>query len=240
MFPLIGITTNESADYGASLRRQYYQALTRAGALPVALPPLAPDAAGPLLRRLDGLLLAGGADIAPQHYGEAPLPEAGPAEAGRDLWELALARKAWQMRMPVLAICRGLQLLNVALGGTLWQDTRYPPGLSLPHQQQEPPEQATQAVRLTAPALTELAGAAGITVNSLHHQALRRLSHSLHAAAFAADGLIEAVLPAPPYAGFCLGVQWHPERLDDKESRRIFAAFVAAAQDYSAAPRNIE
>lgn len=228
MRPVIGITMNETLAYGGSLRRQYYRALEEAGALPVALPILAPVMVNEMLPHLDGLLLAGGADIGPQHYGEEPLPELGKAEPGRDAWELALARGAWQQQLPMLAICRGLQLLNVALGGSLWQDMRYRPGFTLPHPQQEPAEQVTHTVEIVSPTLRELLGTANLMVNSLHHQILRCLSPRLQAAAFAPDGVIEAVEPAQTYAGFCLGVQWHPERLDDEASRRIFAAFVTA------------
>lgn len=233
MQPLIGITMNEQAGYGANLRRQYYAALSAAGALPVALPPLPADLAAPMLDKLSGLLLAGGGDIEPRHFGEAPLPELGEAEPLRDVWELALAREALKRGLPILAICRGMQVLNVALGGTLWQDTRYLVGHTLPHNQQEPAEVATQTVCVIAPALAELLGAARIEVNSHHHQMLRRVAPQLQIAALALDGVIEAVLPAPPYTGFCLGLQWHPERLDNEESRRIFARFVAAAREYS-------
>lgn len=236
MRPLIGITMNEVSDYGANLRWQYYHALSLAGALPVALPPLDPALCKPMLMRLDGLLLAGGADIAPCHYGEGPLPGLGEAEPLRDAWELALTREAWKRQLPLLAICRGMQVLNVALGGSLWQDSSYRPGTTTTHQQQEPSEQVTQKVRLIPP-LTKLLRVEALTVNSHHHQMLRRLSPCLQEVALAEDGVVEAVLPAPPYAGFCLGVQWHPERLDNEESRRIFATFVAAAQEYATTGR---
>ncbi|MCL1906267.1 MAG: gamma-glutamyl-gamma-aminobutyrate hydrolase family protein, partial [Clostridiales bacterium] len=184
MRPVIGITMNETADYGGSLRRQYYRALEQSGALPLALPVLDPALAPEMLAPLDGLLLAGGADIEPRHYGETPLPGLGEAEAGRDVWELALAREAWQHRLPLLAVCRGLQLLNVALYGSLWQDLRYRPASTLPHRQREPAEQATHAVQIVSPVLGELLGAESLMVNSLHHQTLRRLSPCLLPAAF--------------------------------------------------------
>lgn len=232
MRPIIGITMNEKPGFGAELRRQYYEALTAAGALPLALPPLPGDLAAQTLDLLDGLLLSGGGDIEPRHYGEEPLPELGQTEPARDLWELALTKEAWRRGLPILAICRGMQMLNVALSGTLWQDTAYIPGKTLAHSQTEPPEQVTQNIRVTHPWLSALLGWQNVMVNSHHHQMLRDIAPALTLAALAEDNVVEAVLPAGPYPGFCLGAQWHPERLDDEESRRIFAAFVAAAQEY--------
>jgi len=209
------------------------RAVRRAGGVPVVLPPLLGEGeAAPLLSRLDGLLLSGGWDLSPHWYGgeESPLVEG--VDRERDRMELALAREALRAGRPVLAICRGLQVLNVALGGILYLDIRAQVPGALAHRPTEgqPPDATAHPVRLEAGSrLASILGEGEVLVNSFHHQAARDVGKGLVVTARAPDGIVEAVEhPAHP---FCIGVQWHPEIAPGDRGRmeRLFAAFVEAA-----------
>jgi putative glutamine amidotransferase len=229
MRPLIGVTTSELRPSGLStLRRQgepdhpemalgmtYLQAIERAGAVPVVLPPCVSGLEA-LIARLDGVCLSGGPDLDPEAYGAHERhAELGPTEPSLDAFELALARAALVREMPVLGICRGAQTLNVACGGTLHQHL---PG----HRQTEPGCHPTHEVKVLAGTrLAGLIGAGTYAVNSFHHQAVDRLGDGLRVAARAADGTVEAI----EADGFALGVQWHAETLADG---RLFDALVLA------------
>jgi putative glutamine amidotransferase len=231
MRPLIGVTTSELRPSGmATLRRQgepdhpemalgmtYVQAIERAGAIPVVLPPCVSDV-GSLITRLDGICLSGGPDLDPEAYGARERHvELGPTEPSLDAFELALARAALERELPVLGICRGAQALNVACGGTLHQHL---PG----HRQSEPGCRATHVVEvLPRTRLAALIGAGEHAVNSFHHQAVDRIGRGLRVAARAADGTVEAIEAA---RGFTVGVQWHAETLADD---RLFAALAGAS-----------
>jgi putative glutamine amidotransferase len=230
MRPLIGVTTSELRPSGmATLRRQgepdhpegalgmtYLQAIERAGAVPVVLPPCVSDMES-LIARLDGVCLSGGPDLDPLAYGARERhAELGPTEPSLDAFELALARAALERGMPLLGICRGSQALNVACGGTLHQHL---PG----HRQSEPGPTTTHEVEVLAG--TRLAGLIGpgtYAVNSFHHQAVDEVGQGLRVAALAADGMVEAIEGG---AGFAIGVQWHAETLADA---RLFEALVGA------------
>src|SRR5215208_7739575 len=230
MKPLIGVTTSELRPSGlTTLRRQgepdhpemalgmtYLQAIERAGAVPVVLPPCVSDLAA-LMARLDGVCLSGGPDLDPEAYGARERhAELGPTEPSLDVFELALARAALGRDMPVLGICRGAQALNVACGGTLHQHL---PG----HRQSEPGCDATHEVEVLAGTrLAGLIGPGSYAVNSFHHQAVDRVGHGLRIAASAADGTVEAI----EGRGFAIGVQWHAETLADG---RLFEALASAA-----------
>jgi putative glutamine amidotransferase len=230
MRPLIGVTTSELRPSGAgTLRRQgepphpemalgmtYLQAIERAGAVPVVLPPCVSDMES-LIARLDGVCLSGGPDLDPEAYGARDRhAELGPTEPSLDAFELALARAALERGMPLLGICRGAQALNVACGGTLHQHL---PG----HRQAEPGCTATHEVEvLPHTRLAGLLGAGAYAVNSFHHQAVHRLGPGLRVAARAADGTVEAI----EGLGFAIGVQWHAETLADG---RLFEALVTAS-----------
>ena len=230
MRPLIGVTTSEIRPSGlATLRRQgepahpemalgmtYLQAIERAGAVPVVLPPCVSDLES-LISRLDGVCLSGGPDLDPQAYGARERhAELGPTEPSLDDFELALARAAIERGMPLLGICRGSQALNVACGGTLHQHL---PG----HRQSEPGCRVTHEVEVLAGTrLARLLGAGTHAVNSFHHQAVDRVGSGLWVAARAADGTVEAI-EGP---GFAIGVQWHAEALADG---RLFEALVSAS-----------
>ena len=225
--PLIGITVNRNYGRGRLwLPPAYSSRIEKAGALPLLLPPLAPAAADPLLAGLDGLLLSGGGDAHPFYYGEEPRPGLGRVDPGRDAWEIALVRAALSRSLPILGICRGLQLLNVALGGSLLQDLG---GTGcLQHRQKAPRSRPSHSVEiLPQTRLARLLGAGQLAVNSFHHQAAARIAPGLRKAALAPDGVVEALEGAG--GPFLVAVQWHPETLRHPASNSLFRAFVKAA-----------
>jgi gamma-glutamyl-gamma-aminobutyrate hydrolase PuuD len=226
--PLIGLTVGcaqgrDGYDY-ARLRTTYIQAVQAAGGLAVLVPPQADHAAlAGLLERLDGLLLPGGADVDPVEYGESA-DGSEPTNAALDFLELTAARWAIQRDLPTLGICRGQQVINVAMGGSLIQhmDGHAPEG---------PRDTLHHALRVSPS--SRLAGVLGSTemqVNSHHHQAVKRLAHGLVAVAWADDGTIEGI--EAPDRQWLLAVQFHPEDLvgHHPESERLFEAFVAACR----------
>ena len=233
--PLIGITTHPAT---APDREELDQllglivaAVERAGGAPVLIPlGLADATVQTLLGRLEGLLLSGGGDLDPARYGAAPHPSVGGVDAGRDALELALARQAVVEARPLFGICRGAQVLNVALGGTLYRDTsEHPNALRHDYYPNLPLDNRPHPVRVEEDSvLSEVLGQPLVAVNSLHHQAVRQVAPGLRAVAHAPDGLVEAVeARGHPFA---LAVQWHPECLPAApEMRRLFEAFVAAA-----------
>lgn len=185
----------------------YPRSIALAGGLPVEL---ARDAdVESLVRRLDGLVLSGGADVDPANYGAAPDEQLGPTEPERDEWELALLRAARAVGLPVLAICRGLQLVNVALGGTLRQHVELDEGVGHP-QWDVSGREATHTVIVTPESMTADLFSAEIGVNSLHHQVVEVVAPSLVVSAVAPDGVIEGLESDD---GSILAVQWHPELL---------------------------
>lgn len=229
----IGLTTYlEPARWGAwdqpaaLLPTTYVESVTAAGALPVLLPPLYPGevaaAAGAAVAVVDGLVLTGGSDVDPGRYGAAAHSETDAPRAQRDLWEAALLRAALEVDRPVLAVCRGAQLLNVERGGTLHQHLPEVLG-EVTHR---PRLGAFAAVAIAVDPGSRLADIVGHAPDVLchHHQAIDRLGEGVEVCARAADGTVEAVeLPA---ARFALGVQWHPEESGDP---RLFAALIDAA-----------
>jgi putative glutamine amidotransferase len=230
MRPLIGVTTSElRASTLATTRRHgepphpemalgmsYMRTLDAAGAMPVVLPPVGDP--GEYLERLDGICLSGGPDLDPDAYG-APQrhAELGPTEPSLDAFELALLSGALERGMPILAICRGAQALNIACGGTLHQHV---PG----HRQTQVASKPSHGVEIAARTrLTRIMGTRELPVNSFHHQAVDRVGTGLRVVAEAQDGTIEGI----EGAGFVVGVQWHAETLF--AHRRLFEALVAAA-----------
>jgi len=221
------------------LKDRYYRAISDLGAIPVILPLVAkPRLLEGLLDRLDGLVLSGGGfDIHPRFYREAPLPALGTVRENRTRFELELCRRALERDLPLLGICGGAQALNVALGGSLYQDLPSQRPQSLAHQQTFSKTRPSHSVTVLAGTL--LAAILGrkraehtLRVNSAHHQAVKDPGHGLVVNAAAADGVIEAI--ASPARRFVLGVQWHPEMLAPvhAEQVRIFRAFLAAARVY--------
>ena len=226
--PLVGITVNR--DYRRERlwqSRSYCLRVEEAGALPLLLPPLPPIYAGGLLDPLSGLLLGGGGDVAPFYYGAEPESGLGEVDPQRDAWELALVRRALSRRLPLFGICRGLQLLNVALGGTLHQDLGGGPGY-LQHEQRAPRHHPSHSVEiLPRTRLAAIIGAGRLAVNSFHHQAPAVIGAGLRKAALSPDGVVEAL--EDPERPFVIGVQWHPETLEHPASRLLFQAFAGAA-----------
>lgn len=233
--PLIGVTTYlERAQQGvwdvraAFLPEQYLQSVTASGGIAMLLPPQAEEAADAAISRLDGLILTGGADVQPELYGAERHPTTDPARVDRDAWELALFRAAERRRMPVLAICRGLQLVNVARGGSL--------------QQHLPESLGTERYRLgggiftendvevaSGTALAEVLGDGEFRVHSYHHQGIDRLGDGLVVSARTDDGLVQACEDTSD--GYLLGVQWHPE--ENAVNRRLFEDLVAQAIEFA-------
>jgi len=235
--PLIGISGSmNDAEKQIFLVRAYMTALLKAGGVPVLLSPdMDTHSMTACIQKLDGLMLAGGGDVVPSYFQEEAIPELGETTPVRDAFELSILPMAMERQMPVLSICRGVQVMNVALGGSLYQDlpAQYQPEPIplLPHRQTEEYEKPTHPVMINPSSLLyQLVGETEIAVNSMHHQAVKRIAPNLTPVATAPDGVIEALehhsLP------FFLGVQWHPERLEDEASKRLFAGFINAAETY--------
>ncbi|MCL2817803.1 MAG: gamma-glutamyl-gamma-aminobutyrate hydrolase family protein [Clostridiales bacterium] len=228
--PVIGISAGvgyPGEDF--ALRQVYVSAVLKHGGCPLILPCHdAPQLAEALPPLLDGLILSGGGDVDPLFFGEEPLPLLGKTDHERDSFELTLTRCAAAACLPILAVCRGAQVLNIAFGGDVYQDLGMMAGPLLQHEQKSPRRFASHSVEVSSPRLAALLGRGSFAVNSFHHQALRRVAPFLEVAARAKDGVIEAVYGRGQ--GFALGLQWHPEWLETAESERIFAAFIEAAR----------
>jgi len=234
--PLIGVTT--SITIGTSPERAYVNsaylhAIQQAGGVPVVLPPqLSGSSLIRLARGLDGLLLTGGGDMDPALFGEAPHPTLYDVAPARDTLETCAVRVALERHLPILAVCRGSQVLNVALGGTLFQDVSTDPGTQLQHRQQEARDQPTHKVTVTPGSrLAAILGVDELEVNSMHHQAVKVLGAGLVSVAWAPDQIIEGLEMTDP-SRLVLGVQWHPEELCGRSepARRLFSALVASAR----------
>ena len=237
--PVIGITPSASdvtLDHGTfgryALGRTYTDAVRLAGGLPVILPPGEPDV-DMLLDHLDGVILSGGGDIDPCAYGDPVChPKTYGVDTERDQFELDIVRAARDRDLPLLGICRGIQVFNVALGGTLVQDIEDQLDSTINHRQQTDGlgrDDTSHHVAIAPDTpLCDLLGVPSLAVNSFHHQAIRDPSPDLEVIARAADGLIEAVWY--PAMRFCLAVQWHPEMLAAAHPPHlaIFGGLVAA------------
>ena len=197
------------------------------------------------LNGIDGLLLTGGDDVAPTRYGEEKHPAVKEVAPERDEFEIALVREARSRDLPILAICRGIQVLNVATGGTLVQDIPTQVTGALEHKQTVPPHQPYDLAHevwlekdsLLAKLMRErLSDADSVEVNSRHHQSVKTLAPGFQASATAPDGVIEAI--EDPSARFCLGVQWHPENFwRTGEFRPLFEGFMEAANKVASGAR---
>ena len=248
--PLIGISTSEvrvpdhvtpawQADpprREMALGMKYCYAIEAAGGIPVVMPPLDTEHVEPLLERLSGVCLSGGPDMDPGTYGGRYHPQLGPTEPDLDRFELALVHGVLEKGMPLLAICRGAQVLNVALGGNLYQHLPEDPGGGVQHRKKtaDDPDTAHHVDVEAGSLLARSLGQDGETfVNSFHHQAAHTVGRGLKVVARAPDGVVEAV--ELPGRDFVLGVQWHAEALVERpEQAALFEAFVAAAGRYDA------
>ena len=196
-----------------TVNRVYIDSVVAAGGVPIILPVLDPSMVGAVLDSIDGLILSGGGDISPSCYGQEPVPELDVVDPARDAFELALVHEALDRHLPVLGVCRGHQLLNVALGGSLIQHVDSL--TEVLHQEKERPTQVIHQVHITAGSLlAAVVGAEDLGVNTLHHQAVQESGAGLQIVAWSSDGLIEAVEGLGDLR--VLGVQWHPELLKER------------------------
>ena len=235
--PLVGVSGSIDAEERKQyIPRVYLRSLLKAGVIPVLLSvDMDTKQIKSCLSRLDGVMLSGGSDLDPALFGEEPLPETSRISTIRDQLEIRLVREAYSLSMPVFAICRGIQTLNVALGGSLYQDlpTQYasPDGKQvILHNQQASAKETSHRVAFPMGSpLHAIFAKDSIKVNSLHHQAIKAVAAPLTVCAYAEDGVIEAVYDANK--PFVWGVQWHPERL--AAGTPLFTAFSRACQDYA-------
>jgi len=231
--PPIGITVDYQAEERPrySLPADYVRSVLRAGGVPVLLPPVeGEEEAGLLLERVAGLLLSGGGDLDPAAYGEAPHPRSRPLHPLRNRFELTVARLAAERGLPVMGICLGCQVLNVALGGTLYQHIPEQVAAALAHHSGEPGRRTFHRVRIDPGSrLAGIVGATDLETNSSHHQAIREVAPALRPVAWSEDGVVEAAEARDER--FILAVQWHPENLtaERPEHLALFAALVQAA-----------
>lgn len=237
-YPVIGISGSRNDEQGQLfVRENYMQSVLNAGAVPVLLPRITDErAVDALLDTLDGLLLAGGVDVGPSFYGEQTLPSCGEIDSARDAFELLVTRKALERSMPVFGICRGIQMLAVAMGGTLYQDIETQLGIErIRHYQHLPYDAPSHAVRFAQGGLFErLTGVQELMVNSMHHQSIKDAGPNLIVEGRSADGIIEAVRAKDCETVFA--VQYHPEYLSDQASfAALFEHFARAAQAYAEA-----
>jgi putative glutamine amidotransferase len=212
-------------------QRQYADAILEAGGLPLVPPATTDsDALDQLAALADALVLPGGGfDIDPSLYGEETLPACGPLKPERTELERALLMRAEKKGIPILGVCGGMQLMNVARGGSLWQDLDSQLHTPVPHQQPGPKnEPAHEVTVVPGTKLAQLTLAPGVPVNSTHHQAVKRLGHGLVATAIASDELVEAF--EDPSLPFFIGVQWHPESMREAPHRAIYRGLVDAAR----------
>lgn len=248
MRPLIAVTTTThmAADYRVPqvmLGTPYIRVIDALGGSAILLTPAHdPASIEQILDLSSGLVLTGGEDVEPRRYGQEPHPRLGATNPDRDKMELAAVHAALNRGLPVLAICRGMQLLNVALGGTLYQDLPTDLGGDLLHEQEAPVGDGWHTARVEPDSrLAAIFGETTLFINSFHHQAIRRLGDGLRAVAWAEDDVIEAVEGTDHQWVF--GVQWHPERGEAERQpdpgshpdRRLVEAFLAAARQYGSA-----
>jgi putative glutamine amidotransferase len=248
--PVIGIPTQtlhsidgipEALPQSWVMNQRYFLAATIVGGIPWMIPLLDddPDTLRCIYDRLDGILLPGGVDMHPSTFGEPLLPQCGRVDPARDRVELQLTRWAMEDRKPVLGLCRGLQVLNVALGGTLYQDihSQKPGAIKHDYFPTAGFERDHLAHEVTLAKGSRLRAALerpAIPVNSMHHQGIKELAPRLMASAVAPDGLIEGVESGDSH--FLVGVQWHPEvfEMADPHTRHLFHEFIAAATSFAA------
>ena len=234
--PVIGLTTNQGKNKNGNrtvaLARDYIAAVIAAGGAPVLIPSFI-DKTGcdSIYKRLDGILFTGGGDIAVERFQGQPHPSVGGVDPQRDEIELTLLKLALKYDKPFLGICRGIQLINVGTGGTLYTDIsdQVPGALKHDYSPGFPRNHPAHPVKVDAGTqLATILGETSLPVNSLHHQGLKDMGTGTKPVAFSSDGLVEAL--EIPAHHFGIGVQWHPECLSNQEPmRRLFRSFVEAA-----------
>lgn len=241
--PVIGIATQTLPGVVGErqacwlMGRSYVEELRKVGAVPWVIPliPGDPETLQEIFDRLDGVFITGGVDVDPSQYGESKTTLCGTTDPDRDAVEIALLRHAADRHLPVLAVCRGIQILNVAHGGTLYQDVAAQVPAALKHDFFPTPERPSRqylAHDITVKAGSRLGGILGdpvVPVNSMHHQAIKELAPGFAPTAFAPDGIIEGIEGTGDQ--YLIAVQWHPEELTDTQPgmKRLFTTFVDAA-----------
>lgn len=233
----IGVTCvyNENLNIGR-LNFDYIRAIEKAGGVPVPVFILKEESILPLLKIIKGLLLTGGGDVDPYYFGEEPFVGQGEISPLRDRIEIKLTKAALKRNIPLLGICRGAQVLNIAAGGSIYQDihlNRLEKGVPLEHMQKAPRYHPFHDINIVEGTLLSriLKGKGKIRVNSFHHQAIKKVAAGFRVNALASDGIIEGVESGAHF--FALGIQWHPEALALKEfpgGQEIFNAFLQAVK----------
>lgn len=231
MKPIIGMTACRGEGNVYKTNDTYVKAVVRAGGIPVLLPIADPPEDCPrLVETFDALLVPGGVDVAPQYYGEEPRETVTCVDREQDAFELALIRETAKAGKPIFAICRGIQVVNVAFGGTLWQDipSQCPEAHGHYQKTDSRSEEYHTVKLLPGTRLREIFGEEEILTNSYHHQAIRELAPGFAVSARTADGLIEGI---ENQDGSVIAVQWHPECMEERHPkfRRFFSALVAQA-----------
>ena len=247
MTAVIGVTATLKEDVDSVAQRplgrfvradlDYVEGVAEAGGVPVVLPPVGGErTAEAVIGGLDGLLLSGGSDLDPGSYGEAPAPELDVTIPERDAFELPLLRLALMRGIPVFGICRGMQALNVVLGGTLYQDLPSQLGRGvLKHRQETPKGQPTHEVEIREGSWIGGVLGSSVKVNSYHHQGIKDLADGLVVSGRSSDGVVEAVESRDFPERWLVGVQWHAEAMRETgpEQRRLFEAHVSAAEHHA-------
>lgn len=244
--PIIGISTNLlkikekpflnfERNY---VNRSYIDQIVNSGGIPMMIPLLTDHSMlEQLLSLVDGVLMTGGQDLEPSFYKEAPHPLLGETAKERDEWELSLVHHAFSKNKPILGICRGMQLMNVAFGGSLYQDLSLQPSTDHPrvdHSQEAAPDRTSHAIELTyGSKLQHILNQKIIYTNSFHHQAVKELAPGFIISAKSLDGVVEAIEKTNS-ASWVMGVQWHPETmpLSHCETSKLFAAFISEAMQH--------
>lgn len=235
MKPIIGVLTSVDNERTTSAVSLYVEPIERSGGIPIVLPFTLNSSTHKKYAELcDGFFFSGGADIDPLYYGEEASAYCGELEPYRDSHEFSMLDDVLRLKKPILAICRGIQLINVGLGGTLYQDIPSELNTPISHRQKEPKLSHSHHINVLADTpLSDIFGEGEILVNSFHHQAIKSLGKGLSPMAFAEDGIIEAVyLKDYPYLR---GYQWHSERLYDSDSynRKLLDDFICACKELS-------
>ncbi|GIO05470.1 gamma-glutamyl-gamma-aminobutyrate hydrolase [Brevibacillus reuszeri] len=236
MRPIIGVTTflSEQSKY-STVSRNYIDSIYAAGGLPVNIPIISNESNyEDYIDMLDGLLFTGGNDIAPYYFGENPVRELNSMSSIRDEYEFSLFKAAYEKNMPIFGICRGIQLINVAMDGSLYQDIYSQCPGTLGHSPEHTAsDEFYHAVQIKVDTqLYEIFGEERIFTNSFHHQSIKQLGNNLIATAYSEDGIVEAIESTEDR--FLLGVQWHPECMTKRHPMflKLFRAFVEASIQY--------
>ena len=236
--PIIGITGNQTILNNDAYKpfninyspAGFSNAIARAGGTPIILPIATPEIAHSYVSLIDGLLLTGGQDISPQLYGEEPRNVIGEVAPDRDALEVALIQEALKQGKPILGVCRGMQLINVTLGGTLYQDLVTEANVTIQHQQKAQPEFVTHSVIVDAHSHLATLIPNGKLINSVHHQGIKQLAPTLRASSWSPDSVIESIEWIDENHSI-VGIQWHPELTFDKheESLKLFEDLIQRA-----------